>query len=362
MFGDWVYRALTFLVVSCPCALVISIPLSFFAGIGGAGSLGILVKGSNYFETLSKVDTVVFDKTGTLTKGFFEVSEIYPEDCSEEELLKTVATAECLSSHPIAVSLLKAYGKSVDKTLVTDFADFGGKGIRSVIDGKTVLVGNRSFMSDHGINVSEKEYLGTVVYVAEAQTYLGCIVLVDSLKPTSSETVRSLRKSGVSDIVLLTGDRKIYADSVGETLGIGNIYSELLPNEKVEIVENLLLNKHGGALAFVGDGINDAPSLSRADVGIAMGGVGSDAAIEAADIVLMDDDPAKILTAIKIARRTMSIVYQNTVFAIGIKVLCLILGALGYTNMWFAIFADVGVMVIAVLNAIRALFVKNLNK
>lgn len=358
-FGEWIYRALTFLVVSCPCALVISIPLSFFAGIGGAGSLGILVKGANYFETLSKVDTIVFDKTGTLTKGTFEISEIYPENCTSEELLETVAVAESFSSHPIAVSLLNLYGKDVDRTRVTEFVDFGGKGIEAEIDGVKVIVGNRILMSEHGIKVPDAEYLGTVIYVAKDMSYCGCIVLSDSVKPTAMTTIKNLRKLGVSKTVLLTGDKQAYAEAVGENLGIDLIYSELLPHNKVEIVENLLSKKRKGFLAFVGDGINDAPALSRTDIGIAMGGLGSDAAIEAADVVLMDDDPEKIVTAIKLSRKTMNIVYQNTVFAIGVKALCLILGALGYTNMWFAVFADVGVMVIAVLNAVRSLFVKN---
>ncbi|MGN1180014.1 MAG: heavy metal translocating P-type ATPase [Suilimivivens sp.] len=360
-WGDWIYRALTFLVISCPCALVISIPLSFFAGIGGASREGVLVKGSNYLETLSQTKYVVFDKTGTMTQGVFEVSGVYHNQMPEEKLLEYAALAESFSSHPISKSLKKAYGKEIDQSRVTDVEEISGNGVTAKVDGMKVAAGNARLMKHLGIAYQECSQAGTVVYMAVDGVYAGCILISDLLKPHAKEAISELKKAGVKKTVMLTGDAKKVADQVAEELGIHEVYSELLPADKVLRVEELLAKKSDKEkLAFVGDGINDAPVLSRADIGIAMGALGSDAAIEAADIVLMDDDPLKIAKAIKISRKCIRIVYQNIYFAIGIKVICLILGALGIANMWLAIFADVGVMVLAVLNAIRALFVKKL--
>ena len=360
-WGDWIYRALTFLVISCPCALVISIPLSFFAGIGGASNQGILVKGSNYLETLSQTKYVVFDKTGTMTKGVFEVSGIHHSQMEDAKLLEYAAYAECSSSHPISKSLQKAYGKPIDRSRVTDIEEISGNGVMAKVDGILVAAGNAKLMKKLGISYQDCHQVGTVVHMAIDGGYAGHILISDILKPHAKEAIRELKKAGVTKTVMLTGDAKNVAEQVASELEIGEVYSELLPADKVSKVEELLEKKNGKEkLAFVGDGINDAPVLSRADIGIAMGALGSDAAIEAADIVLMDDDPLKIAKAIKISRKCLRIVYENIYFAIGIKVLCLILGALGIANMWAAIFADVGVMVIAVLNAIRTLFVKNL--
>ena len=360
-FGTWIYRALTFLVISCPCALVISIPLSFFAGIGGASKEGVLVKGSNYLETLSQTKYVVFDKTGTMTQGVFEVSGIFPAALSKEELIECAACAESYSSHPISKSLQKAYGKEIDKNRVTEVTEVSGKGVTAKVDGRLVAAGNGRLMDQLGISYTVCDQVGTLVYVAVDGTFAGCIVISDLLKPHAKEAIDALKRAGVTRTVMLTGDTKRVADSVAAELGIHEVCSELLPADKVAKVEELLAKKsEKEKLAFVGDGINDAPVLSRADIGIAMGALGSDAAIEAADIVLMDDDPLKIAKAIKISRKCIRIVYENIYFAIGIKVICLILGALGIANMWASIFADVGVMVIAVLNAIRALFVKKL--
>ena len=361
MWGDWIYRALTFLVISCPCALVISIPLSFFAGIGGASNQGVLVKGSNYLETLAQTKYVVFDKTGTMTQGVFEVSGIHHNEMSDEKLLEYAALAECSSSHPISKSLQKAYGKPVDRNRVTDIEEISGNGVIAKVDGVSVAVGNAKLMKKLGIAYQECHHVGTVVHMAVDGRYAGHILISDIIKPHAKEAIAELKKAGISRTVMLTGDSKRVADQVAAELGIDEVYSELLPADKVTKVEELLDKKTAKEkLAFVGDGINDAPVLSRADIGIAMGALGSDAAIEAADIVLMDDDPLKISKAIKIARKCIRIVYENIYFAIGIKVLCLILGAIGIANMWMAIFADVGVMIIAVLNAIRALFVKKL--
>ncbi len=360
-FGTWIYRALTFLVISCPCALVISIPLSFFAGIGGASKEGVLVKGSNYLETLSQTRYVVFDKTGTMTQGVFEVSGIYPAALSKEELVEYAACAESYSSHPISKSLQKAYGREIDKNRVTDVKEISGKGITAQVDDRLVAAGNGKLMDQLSIPYTTCNEVGTLVYVAVDGKFAGCILISDLLKPHAREAIAALKKAGVTRTVMLTGDTKRVADAVAAELGIHEVCSELLPADKVSRVEELLAEKNEKEkLAFVGDGINDAPVLSRADIGIAMGALGSDAAIEAADIVLMDDDPLKIAKAIKISRKCIRIVYENIYFAIGIKVICLILGALGIANMWAAIFADVGVMVIAVLNAIRALFVKKL--
>lgn len=360
-FGTWIYRALTFLVISCPCALVISIPLSFFAGIGGASKEGVLVKGSNYLETLSQTKYVVFDKTGTMTQGVFEVSGIYPAALSKEEVVEYAACAESYSSHPISKSLQKAYGKEIDKNRVTDVKEISGKGVTAQVDGRLVAAGNGKLMDQLGVPYTVCNEVGTLVYVAVDGKFAGCILISDLLKPHAKEAIAALKNAGVTKTVMLTGDTKRVADAVAAELGIHEVCSELLPADKVSKVEELLAKKsEKEKLAFVGDGINDAPVLSRADIGIAMGALGSDAAIEAADIVLMDDDPLKIAKAIKISRRCIRIVYENIYFAIGIKVICLILGALGIANMWAAIFADVGVMVIAVLNAIRALFVKKL--
>ena len=361
MWGDWIYRALTFLVISCPCALVISIPLSFFAGIGGASNQGILVKGSNYLETLAQTKYVVFDKTGTMTQGVFEVSGIHHNKMPDEKLLEYAALAECSSSHPISKSLQKAYGKPIDRNRVTDIEEISGNGVVAKVDGISVAAGNTKLMNRLGIAYQDCHHVGTVVHMAIDGKYAGHILISDIIKPHAKEAIAELKKAGISKTVMLTGDSKRVADQVAEELGIQEVYSELLPADKVSRVEELLNQKSEKAkLAFVGDGINDAPVLSRADIGIAMGALGSDAAIEAADIVLMDDDPLKISKAIKIARKCIRIVYENIYFAIGIKILCLILGALGIANMWVAIFADVGVMILAVLNAIRTLFVKNL--
>ena len=361
MWGDWIYRALTFLVISCPCALVISIPLSFFAGIGGASNQGILVKGSNYLETLAQTKYVVFDKTGTMTQGVFEVSGIHHNEMPDEKLLKYAALAECSSSHPISKSLQKAYGKPIDRNRVTDIEEISGNGVIAKVDGISVAAGNTKLMNRLGIAYQDCHHVGTVVHMAIDGKYAGHILISDIIKPHAKEAIAELKKAGISKTVMLTGDSKRVADQVAEELGIQEVYSELLPADKVSRVEELLNQKsEKDKLAFVGDGINDAPVLSRADIGIAMGALGSDAAIEAADIVLMDDDPLKISKAIKIARKCIRIVYENIYFAIGIKILCLILGALGIANMWVAIFADVGVMILAVLNAIRTLFVKNL--
>ena len=357
----WIYRALTFLVISCPCALVISIPLSFFAGIGGASHEGVLVKGSNYLEAMSQTKYVVFDKTGTMTQGVFEVSGIHHNEMPDEKLLEYAALAECSSSHPISKSLQKAYGKPIDRNRVTDIEEISGNGVIAKVDGISVAAGNTKLMNRLGIAYQDCHHVGTVVHMAIDGKYAGHILISDIIKPHAKEAIAELKKAGISKTVMLTGDSKRVADQVAGELGIQEVYSELLPADKVSRVEELLNQKsEKDKLAFVGDGINDAPVLSRADIGIAMGALGSDAAIEAADIVLMDDDPLKISKAIKIARKCIRIVYENIYFAIGIKILCLILGALGIANMWVAIFADVGVMILAVLNAIRTLFVKNL--
>ena len=365
MWLDWIYRALTFLVISCPCALVISIPLGFFAGIGGASREGILVKGSSYLELLSKTKTVVFDKTGTLTKGAFEVSKIYSENLSDEELLEYAAHAECASSHPISKSIQAAYnklsGKEIERAKVSDIEEISGEGIEALVNGKKVAIGNSKLMKSLGINLDENDLIGTVVDVAIDGKFAGRILISDTVKETSKEAISDLKKAGVEKTVMLTGDAKKVAEAVGSEIGIDEIYSELLPGDKVEKVEELLKKEAPKEkTAFVGDGINDAPVLSRADIGIAMGGAGSDAAIEAADIILMDDDPSKIVKAIKISKKCLGIIRQNIIFSLVIKFACLILGALGIANMWLAIFADVGVMILAVLNAIRALRVKNL--
>lgn len=360
-WGDWIYRALTFLVISCPCALVISIPLSFFAGIGGASSEGVLVKGSNYLETLSQTKCVVFDKTGTMTQGVFEVVGVHHSPMEEKKLLEYAALAESYSSHPISKSLQKAYGGPIDQSRVSDVEEISGNGVTAKVDGVFVAAGNAKLMKKLGVEYTDCHGVGTVVHMAVDGVYAGHILIADILKPHAKEAIQELKKAGVTRTVMLTGDAEKVANQVAKELEIGEVYSELLPADKVTKVEELLDTKDGKEkLAFVGDGINDAPVLSRADIGIAMGALGSDAAIEAADIVLMDDDPLKIAKAIKISRKCIRIVHENIVFAIGIKIICLLLGALGIANMWFAIFADVGVMVIAVLNAIRALFVKKL--
>lgn len=360
-WGTWIYRALTFLVISCPCALVISIPLSFFAGIGGASKEGILVKGSNYLESLSQTKYLVFDKTGTLTQGVFEVNGVHHAAMEEEKLLEYAALAESASSHPISKSLQKAYGKEINRSRVRDIREISGEGVTAVVDGVPVAAGNEKLMKRLGVESVPCHHTGTIIHMAVDEKYAGHIVISDIVKPHSKEAVAALKRAGVEEIVMLTGDDHRVAESVGASLDIDRIYAELLPGDKVEKVEELLGEKKGkGKVAFVGDGINDAPVLSRADIGIAMGAMGSDAAIEAADVVLMDDDPLKIAKAIKISRKCLKIVYENIWFAIGIKIICLFLGAVGIANMWLAIFADVGVMILAVLNAIRALFVKKL--
>ena len=357
----WIYRALTFLVISCPCALVISIPLSFFAGIGGAGNAGVLIKGSNYMETLAQTKYVVFDKTGTLTKGVFEVNAVHHNEMAREKLLEYAALAESASSHPISKSLQRAYGRELDRSRVKDIMEISGNGVTALVDGIPVAAGNDKLMKKLGIEPIDCHHVGTIIHMAVDGKYAGHIVISDIEKPHAAEAVRELKESGVEKTVMLTGDRDRVARHVAESIGIDQVYSELLPEDKVEKVEELLAQKREkDKLAFVGDGINDAPVLTRADIGIAMGAMGSDAAIEAADVVLMDDDPMKIVKAIRISRKCLHIVYENIWFAIGIKVICLILGAVGIANMWLAIFADVGVMIIAVLNAIRALFVKKL--
>ena len=357
----WIYRALTFLVASCPCALVISIPLSFFAGIGGASKAGVLVKGSNYLETLSQTKVVVFDKTGTLTQGVFEVNGIHHSEMENAKLVEYAALAESASSHPISKSLQKAYGKEIDRSRVSDIQEISGNGVIAKVDGHTVAAGNDKLMARIGVDYINCHSVGTIIHMAIDGKYAGHIVISDVVKPTSKQAIQALKAAGVQKTVMLTGDAKRVADQVAQDLGVDQVYSQLLPADKVEKVEALLKDKPEKAkLAFVGDGINDAPVLGRADIGIAMGAMGSDAAIEAADVVLMDDDPMKISTAIKISRKCLRIVYQNIVVAIGVKLICLVLVALGFANMWLAVFADVGVMIIAVLNAIRALFVKNL--
>ena len=360
-WDDWIYRALVFLVISCPCALVISIPLSFFAGIGGASKEGILVKGSNYLEALSQTSTLVMDKTGTLTQGVFEVTAVHHNTIDENRLLELAALAESASSHPISKSLQKAYGKAIDRNRVTNIRELAGKGVVASVDEQEVAVGNEKLMTELGIEVIACRSIGTIVHIAVNGNYCGHIVIADQLKPNANKAIDAVRKAGVNKVVMLTGDRKSVALAVASQLGIDEVRCELMPSDKVSAVEKLLAQRTGsGKLAFVGDGINDAPVLSRADIGIAMGAMGSDAAIEAADIVLMDDDPLKIAKGIKISRKCLRIVKENIWLAIGIKVLCLLLGAVGLANMWMAIFADVGVMILAILNAIRALFVKKL--
>ncbi len=360
-FGDWIYRALTFLVISCPCALVVSIPLSFFAGIGGAGNAGVLVKGSNYLETMSRTRCVVFDKTGTLTEGVFEVNAVHHNEMEQEKLLEYAALAESASSHPISKSLQQAYGKPIDRTRVSDIREISGNGVTARVDGHMVAAGNGKLMKRLQVEYKDCHHTGTIVHMVIDGVYAGHIVISDRIKSHAKEAVAALKSAGVNRTVMLTGDTDAVARQVAAELGIDEVYSELLPEGKVQKVEELLEKKNEKEkLAFVGDGINDAPVLSRADIGIAMGAMGSDAAIEAADVVLMDDDPLKIAKAVRISRKCLRIVYENIWFAIGIKVICLLLGALGIANMWLAVFADVGVMILAVLNAIRALFVKKL--
>lgn len=361
LWGTWIYRALTFLVISCPCALVISIPLSFFAGIGGASKEGVLIKGSNYMETMSKTKYVVFDKTGTLTQGVFEVEAIHHNEMDEQELLEYAALAECASSHPISKSIRNTYGKEINRTRVTDIRELSGHGILAKVDGREIAAGNEKLMQQLGVEYKECHSVGTIIHMAVDGKYEGHIVIADLVKPNAKEAVARLKKAGVRKTIMLTGDTKVVAEQVARSLGIDEVYSGLLPGDKVTKVEEILAQKsEQEKLAFVGDGINDAPVLTRADIGIAMGAMGSDAAIEAADVVLMDDDPLKIAKAIQISRKCLGIVYQNIIFALVIKFGCLALGAVGIANMWFAIFADVGVMILAVLNAIRALRVHNL--
>ena len=360
MWNQWIYRALTFLVISCPCALVISIPLSFFAGIGGASKAGILVKGSNYLETLSKTNTVVFDKTGTLTEGVFEVNGIHHNTMDNDQLLEYAALAESASNHPISKSIQKAYGKTIDRSRVKQLHETSGNGIVAIVDDHEVAVGNDKLMKKQGIDYIDCHSIGTIIHIAIDGVYQGHIVIADRIKSTAKQAITALKHAGINHTVMLTGDNQKVGQSVAQDLGVDEVYCELLPGDKVDKVELLLSRENNGKLAFVGDGINDAPVLRRADIGIAMGAMGSDAAIEAADIVLMDDDPLKISKAIRISRKTLRIVYENIIFAIGIKVICLLLGAFGIANMWLAIFADVGVMILAVLNAIRALFVSKL--
>ncbi len=359
-FDDWVYRALTFLVISCPCALVVSIPLSFFAGIGGASKEGILIKGSNYLETLSETKYVVFDKTGTLTEGSFEVNAIHHGTIDNEKLIELAALAESASSHPISKSLQHAYGKELDRSRVSDISEISGEGVTAIVDGHSVAVGNKKLMQRVGSEYISCHSVGTIIHVTVDGSYCGHIVISDVIKPNSKEAISSLKHSGIEKTIMLSGDSRAVAENVADELGIDEVHGELMPDDKVAKVEELLEAKQSGKLAFVGDGINDAPVLSRADIGIAMGAMGSDAAIEAADVVLMDDDPMKIAKAIRISKKCLRIVKENIVFAIGVKLICLVLGALGLASMWLAIFADVGVMVLAVLNAIRALFVKKL--
>ena len=360
-WGDWIYRALTFLVISCPCALVISIPLSFFAGIGGASREGVLVKGSNYLETLSQTKIVVFDKTGTLTKGVFEVNAVHHSEMAQAKLIEYAALVESYSSHPISKSLRRAYGRPVDNSRVAEIKEISGEGVTAKVDGVPVAAGNAKLMTRLGVPYIKCRSVGTIIHMAVNGEYAGHIVISDVVKPHAKEAIAALKAAGVHKTVMLTGDAKAVAEHVAGELGIDWVYAELLPSDKVAKVEALLAAKAAKEkLAFVGDGINDAPVLRRADIGIAMGAMGSDAAIEAADVVLMDDDPMKISKAIKISRKCLGIVYQNIIFAIGVKLICLALGALGFANMWLAIFADVGVMILAVLNAIRALFVKNI--
>jgi Cd2+/Zn2+-exporting ATPase len=360
-FSDWIYRALAFLVVSCPCALVISIPLSFFGGIGGASKKGILVKGSNYLEALAETEIVVFDKTGTLTKGVFNVQEIHPEGVSKEELLELTAYVESYSNHPISLSLKRAYSKEIDNGRISDVEEISGHGVIATVDGKKVMAGNIKLMKMMDIPYFKGELIGTAVHVAVNNKYIGYIVIADEVKEDSAQAIKELKAANIKQTVMLTGDNKSVGSKVAKELGLDKVYAELLPADKVEKLEELFSQKSKkGKLAFVGDGINDAPVLARADIGIAMGGLGSDAAIEAADIVIMTDEPSKIATAMKISKKTLKIAHQNIVFAIGIKIIVLILSAFGITTMWAAIFADVGVTIIAVLNAFRALNVKNL--
>ena len=360
-FTEWLYRALTFLVVSCPCALVISIPLGFFGGIGGASKIGILVKGSNYLEALSKVETVVFDKTGTLTKGVFEVQKIEPVEISEEELIKLTAYAECHSNHPIAVSVRKKYGKEIDNKLIMKTEEVSGLGVIATVENKKVSVGNEKLMKEQNVEYIKNNEIGTILYVAIENKFAGCIVISDEIKEDSKETIKDLKKNGIRNIVMLTGDKKEVAENVATELNVDKLYSELLPDGKVEKVEELIKEKTESAkLAFVGDGINDAPVLALSDIGIAMGGLGADAAIEAADIVIMTDEPSKIVKAIQISKKTMKIVKENIVFSIGVKIAVLILAAFGISTMWEAVFADVGVSVLAILNSLRMLRVKKI--
>ena len=360
-FSDWIYRALSFLVVSCPCALVISIPLSFFGGIGGASKMGILIKGSNYLEAIASTEIIVFDKTGTLTEGIFEVQKINPKDIDENDLLENAAYAECYSNHPISLSIKRAYGKQIDKSKIKSTEELSGRGIVAIINGKNVLVGNEKLLNENNIEFEKNNDIGTILYVAIDKKYVGNIVIADKIKEDAKDSIMSLKKSNIKQAVMLTGDRKAVGENVAGILGIDKVYTELLPDGKVEKVEELLKKKsEKGKLAFVGDGINDAPVLALADIGIAMGGLGADSAIEAADIVLMTDEPSKIVDTIKLSKKTMKIVKENIIFAISIKVLVLILSAIGISTMWEAVFADVGVSIIAILNALRVLNVKKM--